>query len=172
MALAIKILIEFFEKFQHNLYYIKRVIVFVFIVSAFSRVFSLMNSEHVSVHSLRYEEFRKMVPIKSSILAIPNEIFGRDWLQQAYLNRPLVNSLNTKKTNDLVTQISVNRPSNLRKFMQSKNTSFLIMPCDYKLTWKAFRYSSDDFDKTFSFVAKVKDQGYEQGSFEVCLYRI
>jgi hypothetical protein len=172
MALAIKILIEFFEKFQLDLYHIKRVIVFVFILSTFSRIFSLLASEHVSVHSLRYEEFRKMIPIRSSILAIPSENFGRDWLQQAYLNRPLVNSLNTKETNDLVRQISVNSPSNLRKFMQSKNTSFLIMPCDYKLTWETFRNSWDDFDKNFTFVSKVKDQGYEQGSFEVCLYRI
>jgi hypothetical protein len=171
-SLVAKVVFKSFQEFQMNLTYAKYLIVFLFIIIFSFRLFSVTDTERVSIHSVRYEEFRKAIPTGASVLAIPNQIFGRDWIQQAYINRPFVNSLNTEKTTDLITQMSVSRPSELRKFMLTKNTSFLIMPCAYRTVWETSRYSNNNLDDWFNYVAMVKDEGYEQGPFNVCLYKI
>jgi hypothetical protein len=148
---------------------------FAFIISTIIlslRLIYLGGTDHVSDHSLRYEIFRNVIPKSSSFLAIPQNVQGRDWVQQAYINRPMVNSLSTITREKIIREISVSSPTELRRYMQSKNTKFLVMPCNYKVIWETSRYAYHNFEKEFKLESLVIDRGYENGPFEVCLYRI
>ena len=102
----------------------------------------------------------------------PQTISGRDWIQQAYINRPIVNSLvSTSKKNE-INRIMALTPLAIRQYMQNKGTQFLTMPCKNKILWKNTKYGYLDFDKEFTLEAVVTDRGYENGPFEVCLFKL
>jgi hypothetical protein len=135
------------------------------------RLLYLGGTEHVSDHSLRYEKFRSVIPTNTAILMFPQTISGRDWIQQAYINRPIINSLvSTSKKNE-INRISASTPITIRQYMQSNGAQFLAMPCKNKIIWKNERSGYLDFDKEFTLESVVTDRGYENGPFKVCLFK-
>jgi hypothetical protein len=101
----------------------------------------------------------------------PQTISGRDWIQQAYINRPIINSLvSTSKKNE-INRISASTPITIRQYMQSNGAQFLAMPCKNKIIWKNERSGYLDFDKEFTLESVVTDRGYENGPFKVCLFK-
>jgi hypothetical protein len=136
------------------------------------RLMYLGGTEHVSDHSLRYEKFRSVIPTNTAILMFPQTISGRDWIQQAYINRPIINSLvSTSKKNE-INRISALTPVEIRQYMQNKGTQFLTMPCKNKILWKNTKYGYLNFDKEFKLESVVTDRGYENGPFKVCLFKL
>ena len=136
------------------------------------RLIYLGGTEHVSDHSLRYEKFRSVIPTNTAILMFPQTISGRDWIQQAYINRPIINSLvSTSKKNE-INRISALTPVEIRQYMQNKGTQFLTIPCKDKILWKNTKYGYLDFDKEFTLESVVTDRGYENGPFKVCLFKL
>jgi hypothetical protein len=167
LKLLSKISIKPFHLIRVRQSYFYTIILSVYIL----RLLYLGGTEHISDHSLRYEKFRNAVPTNMAILMIPQTILDRDWIQQAYINRPIVNSLvSTLKYNE-INRISTSTPITIRQYMQSNGAQFLAMPCKNKIIWKNERSGYLDFDKEFTLESVVTDRGYENGPFKVCLFK-
>ena len=167
LKLLSKISIKRFHLIRFRQSYFYTIFLSVYIL----RLLYLGGTEHVSDHSLRYEKFRNAVPTDMAILMIPQTVLDRDWIQQAYINRPIVNSLVSSLKNNEIDRISVSAPITIRQYMQSNGTQFLAMPCKNKIIWKNDKSGYLDFDKEFSLESVVTDRGYENGPFKVCLFK-
>jgi hypothetical protein len=152
----------------------RKALMICFIMFAGIRLIFMSFTSHVGVHSERYEVFRNQIPSESGFIALPLAIEGRTWIQQAYLNRPMVNGIRNEILDQEIGEVAQLGPSAFKKFMSSKNVEFLVKPCEYDLngdptisSWK----SESEFKKNFILTSEIIDEGYELGKIQMCLYR-
>lgn len=152
----------------------RKALIICFVTFAGTRLIFLSLTSHVGVHSETYEVFRNQIPLESGFIALPLSIEGRTWIQQAYLDRPMVNSIRNEILDQEIQEVSRLGSSAFKRFMNSKNVEFLVKPCDYNLNvgttispWK----SDSEFERNFELISKTIDEGYELGRIEMCLYR-